>query len=164
MDDLDFALDPVDRIRDQYLKLNKVRTNLFELYNSVFLTQLISQATNDKTRFQPVTHQQISVGDLVLLKEVNTKPTNYPIGLVQQLQINDLGEITGAVVLKGATGEQVKRHSSVLIPLLSVNDNADPCNDVSDATTVPLLSESTSPRRRRAAAMESEIKTRAMLQ
>ena len=34
---------------------------------------------------------------------------------------NDLGEITGAIVKKGRTNEIVKRHSSILIPLLESN-------------------------------------------
>ena len=64
----------------------------------------------------------IKEGDVVLLKEVNTKPNHYPLGIVKKVVENDEGEITGAEVLKGKTKEYVKRHSSTLIPLLSVNE------------------------------------------
>ena len=60
----------------------------------------------------------LKVGDIVLLKEVNTKP-NYSSGMVKELQWNSNNEITGAVVQKGKTNECVKRHITTLIPYLS---------------------------------------------
>ena len=40
---------------------------------------------------------------------------------VNELLTNINNEVTGATVLKGGTREIVKRHSSVLIPLLKAN-------------------------------------------
>jgi hypothetical protein len=85
----------------------------------------MDQATCEKDKYKPVTHQKISVGDIVLMKEQYTKPTNYPMGLVKSVQINSLGEITGAEILKGTTREIVKRHSSAIIPLLRVSVDSD---------------------------------------
>lgn len=160
--DPDFQLDPDDRIKRSFTKLCKVRANLIELYNSEFLVNLIGQATNNKSRYKPVSHAALRVGDVVLLKEQFTKPTNYPMGIIKELNINDLGEVTGATVLKGSTREIVKRHSSVIIPLLTNNEMSNSNTSFADTsedteTTEPV------PRRTRLAAVESARKTREML-
>lgn len=116
------SFDGLNAIKDTYAKLRKVRTNLIKIYNGEFVVQLMGQATNEKSRYKPVTHDRLEVGDVVLLKELHCKPTNYPMGLVKEVQTNDLGETTCASVLKGATGEIVKRHASVLIPLLKLRE------------------------------------------
>ena len=69
--------------------------------------------------YKPVNHKRLSVGDVVLLKEPNTKPSNYLMGIVKSVVINDLDEVTGAAILKGRSREIVKRHVTSLIPLLS---------------------------------------------
>ena len=119
--DLDWipSNDSVGAVVDSYKKLRNVRTRLNDLYHSEFLSHLVSQATDSKTRYKPVNHKRLSVGDVVLLKEPNTKPSNYPMGIVKSVVINDLGEVTGAAILKGRSREIVKRHVTSLIPLLS---------------------------------------------
>ena len=89
---------------------------------------------------------------------------------VKQLQINDVGEITGAIVQKSSSGECVKRHSSVIIPLLRMKDNANrsdavPGPPVSDADEPSVQVVAAAPRRQclRAAAAASKRRTRAML-
>ncbi|XP_068219223.1 LOW QUALITY PROTEIN: uncharacterized protein [Palaemon carinicauda] len=73
----------------------------------------------DKTdRYKPVTHKIIEAGDIVLLKDPHTKALNYPLGIVKGVVKNDLGEVTNAQILKGKSGEVVKRHVTSLIPLL----------------------------------------------
>ena len=69
------------------------------------------------------------MGDLVLLKDNCTKPTNYPMPRIKRFQVNDLGEVTGAIVQKGSSGKCVKRRFSTLIPLLRMKDD----NNLSDA-------------------------------
>ena len=114
--------DPVDLVKMNYTKLQKCRNNLITLYNEEFLGTLIKQATNKKDRFKPKVHEPIQIHDIVLMKEAFTKPANYPMGIVKDVEINSLGEVTGASILKGSTGELVKRHSSVLIPILTRNE------------------------------------------
>ena len=63
-----------------------------------------------------------------MLKEVNTKPNHYLLALVKETVVNDLGEITGAIVFKGKSRELVKRHSSTIIPLLTVSENSNRFN------------------------------------
>ena len=64
----------------------------------------------------------------MLPKEVNTKPNHYPLALVKETVVNDLGEITGAIVFKGKSRESVKRHSSTIIPLLTVSEDSNKFN------------------------------------
>ena len=116
--------DPVDLIKMNFTKLQKCN-NLIHLYNEEFFGTLVKQATNKKDRFKPKNHEPIQKNDIVLLKEAFTKPSNYPMGLVKDVEVNSLGEVTGASILKGSTGELVKRHSSVLIPLLTRNEMSD---------------------------------------
>ena len=79
---------------------------------------MISQATDKEKRYKPTVHNEISVGDIVLIQEDNTKQANFLMAIVEKIKKNDLGEVVGTVLRKGSTGERVKRHSSVLIPLL----------------------------------------------
>ena len=119
--DPDFSpnLDPLHKVREIECKLRKIRSRLFDLYNKEFIPQLVTQATNTEGRYKPVTHNRLKVGDIVLLNEENTKRTNLPMGRIIEIQVNNLDEVTGALVQKGNSGEKVKRHSSVLIPLLT---------------------------------------------
>ena len=110
-------------LKHDYEQLKRVRHNLIELYQDEFIASLIHQAVDRTDRYKPISHKRISPGDVVLLKESFTKPHDYPMGLVKEIQVNDLGEVTGATIMKGKTRELVKRHSSVIIPLLTVNQS-----------------------------------------
>ncbi len=118
--DPSWDLDQVDRTVDCYKKLKKVRERLIDIYNNEFIVGLISQATNSKSRYKPVFHKSLQIGDIVLLKEKHLKPNNFPMAIVKELQTNINNEVTGAIVLKGKTRELVKRHTSSIIPLLTV--------------------------------------------
>lgn len=166
--DPDVDYDPVDSVHDTYAKLRKIRANLVEIYNSEFIAQLIYQATNEKSRYKPVSHVGIDVGDVVLLRESNTKPSNYPMGIVSSIHRNDLGEVTGAIIRKGVSGELVKRHSSAIIPLLRVQEHSNPLDPPTDAAVAPNSADlpcSRVPARpdRRSAAIVSEQRSRSML-
>ena len=133
VDDLDPTWkndNPVDIIKTSYHKLKKARSNLNELYQSEFLTHLVTQAINKKDRYKPVSHKTLQVGDVVLLKDNFLKAQNYPMGIVKKIITNDISEVTGALVFKGGTKELVKRHVTSLIPLLSQQELCN--NDVSE--------------------------------
>ena len=151
-------LKPADSIRDEYYKLRKVRHNLIDKYHSEFIGTLVSQAVDEKDRYKPVTQHNIKPGDIVLLKEVHTKPNNYPMGLVKKVEINSNNEVTGAHVLKGKTNEVVKRHISTLIPFLESDNDFDnnPIDEIDDKVSVL-------PSVRRKAAIVSEQRTRDIL-
>ena len=147
-------------IKDEFEKLRKVRENLIDNYHSEFLATLVSQAVDKKDRYRPVQQHNIKVGDIVLLKELNTKPSNYPMAIVHKLDINSNGEVTGVTLLKGKTKETIKRHISTLIPYLEVKESdkyhrCSPDVDNDKGTS--------NPRARRNAAILSEHRTREQL-
>ena len=105
-------------ITDSHKKLSKVRQNLIEAYNAEFLTTLMNQSTKDKGKYVPVKHDKLVIGDIVLLKEKHVKSSQYPLGRVLSVQENEMGETTGATILKGGTREKVNRHVNSLIHLM----------------------------------------------
>ena len=156
---IDENFSPTENIRDSYVKLRNIRSQLMKLYNEEFLPHLISQATDDKTRYKPKLHKKLCVNDIVLIKEENVKQTNMPMAIVESITTNELGECTGAIVRKGTTGERVKRHATVLIPLLQMDSNDLPL--ASARALDPVLPPISRPRR--VAAINSEQRTRALL-
>ena len=154
-------LNPAQCIQNEYNKLRKVKNSLLDIYHSEFLGTLIAQAVDKKDKYRPVVQHNLKVGDIVLLKEANTKPNNYPLAMVKNLEHNTNDEITGAIVFKGKTKELVKRHVTTMIPFLEINpDYRDP-PDLTMKVDENLM---TSPRVRRKAAVASEQRTRQMLQ
>ncbi|XP_066981301.1 uncharacterized protein [Macrobrachium rosenbergii] len=89
------------------------------------MNTLIKQATDKKDRYAPVNHKQISIGDIVLVKDDGYKPINYPMGIAKEVFKNINGEVTAAKVLKGKTNEITKRHVTSLIPLLRKESDED---------------------------------------
>ena len=125
--------DNVKKIKTNFDKLNKVRKKLVELYHSEFLATLITQAVDRKDRYKPVKHQGLNIGDIVLIKDSFTKPSNYPMARVLEVYKNDLNEVTHCVVLKGSTKEKSKRHVNCLIKLLEVKtENESDTNKISN--------------------------------
>ena len=110
---------PTKVIQNNFVKLKKARRYLRNLYNEEFLATLVAQAADVKKRYKPKSHYKLNIGDLVILKEENYKPTSYPLGIVMETTENDIGEVTDVVILKGGTRERVRRHVTSLVPLLS---------------------------------------------
>ena len=78
----------------------------------------MAQSKDKKSRYRPVDHKPLKVGDIVFIKEPLLKPANSPMGIVKDVQVNSLGEVMGATILKGKTREVTKGHVSNLILLL----------------------------------------------
>ena len=130
---------------------------MIEVYQEEYLANLTKQAVAVKGRYKPVSHKYIKAGDIVLIKEQYTKPHDYPMGLVKKVEVNSLGEVTEATILKGRSRELIRRHSSVLIPILSareevVSDNEANISDSSEATKVKRKNP-----KRKAAVVSSEL-------
>ena len=62
-----------------------------------------------KHRYKPKLHNNLNIGDLVLIKDNLIKRVNLPLARVQEVVLNDLEECTEAVV-QNASGERVRRH------------------------------------------------------
>ena len=115
----------------RFQKLKKVKSNLETLYQKEFLFNLISQATDRKSRYAKVTHKELEIGDLVSIKSDFMKPFDYPLGIVKEIEKNDLGEVVTARVRK-ANGEVVRRHVENLIFLTDTSLNFEDSNSQED--------------------------------
>ena len=155
-------LESTSRIKNNFSRLSKVRAELIKLYNEDFLNKSIDQSVSRKGKYKPVSHKTIKVGDIVLLKEEFHKSSQYPMGVVKEVVVNSLGEVTGATVLKGCTRELVKRHSSVLIPLLSSSDSTEIESDF-DQNNETVKESNNEERPIRQAAIKCKMKNRVML-
>lgn len=149
-------------IEDEYRKLRDCNEKLHRVYHSEFLTKLIAQATDKPDRYKPVLHKCPSVGDVVLLVEPLLKQYNYPLGIVREVCTNSLGEATSVKVFKGNTREEVVRHVTSIIPILSsenkcsaVVNNEFAASDVTTTDTEALGSVSAH-RQGRAAAVAAD--------
>ena len=127
---------------------------------------MLNQAVDQKGRYMPVDHVPLSVGDIVLIKEENTKISNYPLGVIKEIFLNDLGEVTHALVLKGRARQVSLLHSTMLIPYMKVNtpdvtpdSSPDSCNNNLSTDT----RNSPSVRSKRTAAIKSRERTQRIL-
>lgn len=100
-------------------KLGATRNRLYKIYEAERQNTLVRQATDRNHRYKPVHHTPVKPGDVVLIKELNTKRQNFPLAVVMKVKKNSLNEVTGVTAKKGLTGELMKRHVSTIIPLIS---------------------------------------------
>ena len=151
-----------EKVRNEFSNIQTVRNRLLKLYNEEFLATLMEQSINRKDRYKPVSYENISPGDLVLLKEDFIKRYNYPMGRIKSVVRNDLNEVTGAIVIKG-NKEVVKRHSSSLIPILTSDSDSevDPNDDL--VSIDHSANDNNIQRPKRQAAQISRKKTKQML-
>ena len=133
------------KFKDDYERLQSVIAKLNNLYHTEFLHQLMSQSIDQRDRYKTVDHKVIKPGDVVLLVEPQTKRSNYPMAVVKKVNVNSLGEVVSAIVLKGKSREKVFRHASSIIPILSSTkddeESTGDCNTVdSEAPSEPVIS------------------------
>ena len=94
----------------------------------------------------------------MLLVDKFAKRYHYPMGKVQRVEQNSLGEVTAVYVLKGTSGETVYRHVTSLILLLpsegdySTNSDVDECSNTSDHSKMQR------PRRKAAESCKEKIR------
>lgn len=158
-DDADYHNSAVKSIKDNDYKLRKIRSNLITLYHEEFLSNLMYQAIDSKSRYRIVKHKTIKEGDVVIVKELFTKSQNYPMAVIKEVHVNINNEVTHATLRKGRTGELIKRHVTNLIPLLS--SNIEP--DLPQHAATPDVAKADRPPTRKAAIGSSEA-SRRMLQ
>ena len=117
----------------EFEQLKKVSQKLCNLYEDQYMQNLIVQSIQHKAGYKPVTHKQLRVGDLVLIKDSLLKPHQYPIGRIISVTKNRLNEVTEVVLVK-ANKEQVRRHVYSVIPFLSLMSD-DFCFEDSDESS-----------------------------
>ncbi|XP_068206256.1 uncharacterized protein [Palaemon carinicauda] len=151
----------IDDVKDNYYKLRQARNRLVEAYHSEFLATHINQAVDKRNRYRPVNHKTLAVGDIVLLKEDASKPSTYPLGIVKNTEVNHLGEVKAARVLKGKSREVVYRTTDSLILLLPKEGFH---TVVEVETELPIDKLKVRERSKRAAALESMRNTELLVQ
>lgn len=138
--DPDFSFDPVVKIRETSVKLEKARKCLKDVYWNEFSSKLLSDSVNRNDRFKPTQHVKLKIGDIVLLREDLTKVNNFPLGRIESVVENSIGEITSVKVRKGSTRELVIRHVHSLIPFLTDESSAASSEQVDEVKTTSLPS------------------------
>ena len=113
------------RLRDKFVKLKKVRSNLHSIYRDEFIVNLFSQSTDRKSRYCPVNNFLLQPGDIVSIKTDMQKPINFPLAIVVSVETNDLGEVVAARVRK-SNGEILRRHTGDLIFITKNEGYSDP--------------------------------------
>ena len=109
---------PDNKKYDKYLnKLNKIKTNIDEVYYREFLYNITKQATDKKDRYIKKQVGQLKIGDLVAIIIPNCKRAKYPMGIIVNTIKNENNEITEASVRR-ASGEIIDYHVTNLIPVL----------------------------------------------
>ena len=116
-------------------KLSEARARLIQLYNEEFRGVLVQQATNLPNRYKPQKHEQVDVGDIVLIKEPLLKSLNYPMAIIREIVKNSLGETTEVKLMKGGSREILRRHATSLVPFLK-NVEGSASKNLPDAAAV----------------------------
>lgn len=171
-DDPDFILTQSDdevwlKVLKSTKKMSKIRSRLQQLYFPEFLATLQLQASNRKSRYRVSSHISLEVGDLVSIKEPLSKPFDFPMAIVVEIETNSAGEVNTATLRK-ANKVFVRRHVEDIILLLKgamppeslvgeIPPDTAPSIAVPSGTLVPT---SAPTRVRRAAALECDRRNR----
>lgn len=109
-----------------FKKLKRVKSNLENLYTNEFRVNLMQQSTNVKERYKKRNHISLKIGNIVAIKKPFTKPFDFPLGIVVEIETNDIDEVTAAKIKK-SNKEIVRRHVTdlILIDEGSVEQSAD---------------------------------------
>lgn len=106
-----------EKVFHSFKKMQKIRNRIHSVYAPEFLFNLQVQATNQQNRYGHKNHNKLNIGDLVSIKEKFSKPYNYPMGIIVQIEENSLGEVNTVIVRK-SNREIVRRHTNDLILIL----------------------------------------------
>ena len=139
---------------ETFKNLRAVRKRLSDHYYDEFLANLLNSSTDRASRYKKVNHVRLQVGDLVAIKQKFTKPYFYPIGLVEQIEPNDIDEVVSVSIRKG-NRETVRRHVSDLILL---ERGSPSCSEALQSETPVVSSVAPRPRRRAAETCVEKLK------
>ena len=160
--DIDYVPGGSNKISNAYNKLSAIRKKMIDIYATEFIPNLIDQATDIKDRYKKVKHNELKIGDLVLLRETFCKPSNFPLAIVKKVTKNDLEEVTAVEVLKGKTKEIVSRHVTSIVPLLSVDKNSLVDNKQADGSCNEQSTAKHRSRPRRIAALKGDARNKGL--
>ena len=107
-----------DSLFDSFAKLLSVKSSLNNIYYKDFVSNLRECSVNRPGRYKSVKHSKLAIGDLVVVRQSLSKPYMYPMGIITNIEINDLDEVVTASLRK-SNGEIIRRHASDLVLLES---------------------------------------------
>ena len=147
---------------EEFRKLKEIKDRLRQQYQSEFIYNLMDQATKHRDKYIPVHHKNISVGDIVLIKDSLVKTPNYPLAKVLYVVHTSMGEVTQAVLLEG-NKSVVKRDISSIIPLVRNGQPGGTC-ELEDGHHVDTVVDKSGERSKRQAVVASRETTRDMIE
>ena len=118
LEDQDWSPNNSSKLFDSYKHLSAVRNNIANLYDDFFLKDLEMKATNAPNRYKKYSQADLKLNDVVSIKTKLLKPFHYPVGTVESIEKNSLGEIN-AISVRKSNGEIIRRHPCDIVPLLS---------------------------------------------
>lgn len=126
-------------IEAEFSMLESAREKLTETYEEERRETLLRQATDKPNRYKKYKHAELKIGDIVLVKEPLTKRAKYPRARIIKLNKNDVGEVSSVIIQKGKTREELHRHVSTIIPILSAPSTSSQNIPEAQTSIRPLL-------------------------
>ena len=153
--DIEYLPIPTDnKLFASFHNLCRVKQNLEDRYHGEFIDNLRTLSVKKPGQYKKKETISININDLVTIKSPLLKPFNYPFGLVQSVELNDVGDPVSVKVRK-SNGEVIRRHISDII-LLEKSKDVPLVRKVEDSSFVR-------PKSRRIAALRGAASTRLML-
>lgn len=131
---------PLDRanrenklLTHRYTLLKKLRKELWDRFRSEYLGHL------QKRYKWKTTTRNARVGDVVLVKELNSPPNQWPIGIITRCLPDETGTVR-RVEVKTSQREYAPRATCQLIPLLTEDEDREfcsPCSPQSGESSLP---------------------------
>lgn len=107
--------DPSRDILLEHLKnLREAKKEVEQRYYAEFVSSLRDNSTDRPDRYRQQRPIELAIGDVVTVKQPLCKPYNYPAGIIQEIEHNDVGEIVAVKIRKG-NREVIRRHVSDVI-------------------------------------------------
>ena len=122
-----------EKLIKSYKQLQNIRCKLSRNYFDEFLQNMRDQSSSKPGQYKNKNPVNISVNDLIAVKQQFTKPFSYPIGLVTDIERNSLNEIV-AVSLRKTNGEIIRRHISDVILLESNSLSTETINNMESSS------------------------------
>ena len=127
-----------DTMFDYFYKLKGVRSRFKTIYYDEFLQNMRELSLNRPGKYYNRNHRKLLIGDLVVIKQKFTKPYLCPVAIVDDVEVNSIGEVTSVSLRKG-NGEIVRRHVSDIVFLESCKNSEQgsiSCEDVASVAKI----------------------------
>ena len=101
--------------------LRAAKREVAQRYYNEFVSSLRDMSTDRPDRYRMRHPPTLAKGDLVAVKQNFCKPYNYPLGIIQDVEFNDVCDVV-AVKIRKANREVIRRHVSDVILIEQTTD------------------------------------------